>query len=116
MNVPLRPLRISKHSHPVTIESINFKLNSSLEFDPKTNEEQHKHLFLRVEKDGTHKYKDQITIEKGEKVLSCWIPINPAIGNDKLEKAIQDKQVGIWNYRCIWIKDHVITCTYGQEF
>ncbi|MEJ7677511.1 MAG: TIR domain-containing protein [Segetibacter sp.] len=117
----IHPLKIeieinNRHPYPVTLQSMDFQLADGLRFAANSSEEQHKPLFLRIEKDCVHKYKEQITIEKGEQVFSCWIPIDESISEEVLKNAIAAKNTGSWRYRCIWIKEHVIVCNYEVQF
>ncbi len=115
------PLKIefeikNTHVYPVTIQSINFILGDGLKFAPNSSEEQHKPLFLKVKQNSSHQYTEQVTVEHGEQLMSCWLPLDPIIGEKVLRNAIEGGQIGTWTFRCIWIKEHVTVCKYEVKF
>jgi hypothetical protein len=106
--------------YPVIIESIEFEINPVLKFASNTGQEQRKPLFLHIEKNSPNtsvdKYKEYITLGFNEKVFSCWLAIDPSITLDMLTQAVEEKKVGEWKYRCIWLQEHVIVCNYNDQF
>ena len=46
---------------------------------------------------------------------SAWLPIDPAIGEDELRKAIAAKKCGVWRYRCCWLQERIVTCSYERD-
>lgn len=103
--------------YPVTIQSISFKFIPPFELaDNRTLNgiQSSIPLFIRYEDNG-YEFKEQITIEAKENVKSCWIPINSNIGETKLKEALEKREVGVWEYRCVWLKEQAIACNYKEK-
>ena len=102
------------HLYPVTIKSLDFKIDPDLRFSLKTEEHKQKPLFLQIGFGyvNHHTYSEQVTIEKETSAVFCWIGIDPTIDISVVQKAIDEKKIGVWAYRCIWLMEHVIVCNY----
>jgi hypothetical protein len=97
---------------PLIIESLDFDLNSNLKIDSTKGADYYKKPKFLYSNAGTHIYHEQSIIQGKNPVLSSWMPIDPSIGFDKLEVAVKNKQIGVWKYRCAWLKDAMTTFQY----
>lgn len=113
----------NQHRYPVCFESLGFELDPSLRlaarFTTKSSGPYPLALFHHKQSDSIGGTKD-ITVERTvlepSATTSAWLPIDPAIGEVELRKAIAAKKCGVWKYRCCWLQDRVVTCSYERDF
>jgi hypothetical protein len=102
--------------YPMLIHSIEFEFkNNNLRIHPKAERFYKPLLFsgqLKVNGKHEDQYADQVAVNGGARVLSCWVPLDTAIDLAVLEKAILEGNVGEWKIRCTWMEEHPTTCVY----
>ena len=104
-------------SAPVAIASISFELGPGLRIASNAHPLHHKPRFLIGRGlDGKDIYEDRCIVEPSKSVISCWMPIDPTIGEAALNAAIKGTVAGTWDYRCYWLDRQVIACSYEEEF
>jgi len=109
-NYPLKLLFKVKNSqaHPITIESVSFKLESGLRIA--SNAPWNKPKFQIEE----NNYEYKCTINPSKKV-SGWLAIDPVIGRQALNAAVECNKVGTWQFRC-WLSEQLEHQDYTKNY
>jgi hypothetical protein len=101
---------------PVAFESLAFELEPTLPLDPRArsipgNSKYRLQILTGKTPEGKDIYVDRCVIEPGKSVIA-WVPIDPALGQDRLDATIGAVATGTWEYRCCWFGERITVKEY----
>ena len=101
-------------SFPITIESLSFNFSKENLMDPKVKMKKSKPSFY-YNKDvkGNEIYRDVYILQPGDEIKTCWLPIDPKIGELELKKLHANKKIGAWSYKCNFLDSLPFSKTFS---